>query len=89
MVSVKYLIRSKTDASNILVCKLAFLGILGVSKHRVTIIAKNFTIHGSLLSENRRGDRKSESFEQKNIVVIYFIKTFKCLESHYRRSKHM
>lgn len=87
MVSVKYFIRSITKAENIPVCKSVFLGVLGVSKHRVSLIAKKFVAHGQLPLENRGGDKKSVLFGPKKLAVVSFIKTFKCIESHYCRGK--
>lgn len=60
--SVKYFIRSITKTENIPVYKSIFLGVLRVSKYKVTLIAKNFAINGKLLSKNRGGDRKSVLF---------------------------
>lgn len=83
--SVKYFIQ--TPSKKVPVCRQVFLDILGITKHRVNTVVKNFKIDGTIPKEKRGGDRKSRLYENKRNAVIAFIKSFKCIESHYCRSK--
>jgi hypothetical protein len=70
------------------VCRETFLGILGITKHRVLGIFKRFKKDKAMVPvETRGGDRMSAKFEAKKSAVIAFICSFSACESHYARSK--
>lgn len=81
----KYFVRNKVG-NRIEVCRASFLGILGITKHRVEGAFTRFKKEGSdVPQETRGGYRKEEKYKHKIESVIGFIRKFKGLESHYSR----
>ncbi|XP_045451968.1 uncharacterized protein LOC123667932 [Melitaea cinxia] len=68
------------------VCQQVFLNTLGIKKYRVQFVMQNFFTTGKLPDEKRGGDRKTQKYAAKRQSVREFIKSLKCVESHYCRS---
>ncbi len=84
---IKYMVLNEVG-NPIKVCREAFLGILGITKHRVLGVFKRFRKGNALVPiETRGGDRLSAKFEAKVSAVIAFICSFQACESHYARNK--
>ena len=78
----------KCNKKQVKVCRTAFLGLLGLTKHRVNGVVGRFLLDGDL-SEKRGGDRRRKLFEHKLEAVKNFIKSLKADESHYCRGKSL
>jgi hypothetical protein len=86
---LKFHVRKLVDGSYIPVCKQAFLKILHVTRARVDYVAKNFIAKGTMPTEKRGGDRKTQTFHPKRESVKRFICSLNCIESHYCRGKSL
>lgn len=71
------------------VCRQTFINALGITKHRVLGIYRNFkkTENSLIPQETRGGWRKEDIYKSKRDSVINFIRQLKGLESHYSRGK--
>lgn len=87
--SVSYQYFIETVAGNrIEVCRQTFIGVLGITKHRVEGVFTRFKKDGSLIPvETRGGYRKAGIYQKKIDSVIDFVKQFKGTESHYSRAR--
>lgn len=82
--------RREDVVENVRVCRAAFLDILQVGRDRVNRVCKTFLTTGSApVCETRGGDRRSHKYVNKREAVKHHIKTFKPLQSHYCRGKHI
>lgn len=68
------------------VCQKVFLNTLGIKKYRVQYVMRHFFETGKLPVEKRGGDHKEQKYAAKKQSVREFIKSLKCVESHYCRS---
>ncbi|KAL2098322.1 hypothetical protein ACEWY4_007529 [Coilia grayii] len=84
-VTNEYHLLSEHHPTKIPVCKATFCGVLGISKDRVTRVAKYYAVNATARPEQRGGARKVDEFEAKKQLVKEHIETFTCRASHYRR----
>lgn len=83
----KFYVRTYIKPYNLIrVCQRSFSKILGVGIHRLRNISKKILLYGDIPQEKRGGDRVSSKNSAKKENVKQFIKSFKCIESHYCRS---
>lgn len=69
------------------VCERAFRQILGVGNSRIQNITRSYATTANVAQEKRGGDHTSFRYKEKKESVISYIKTLKCLESHYCRGR--
>ncbi|ROJ25266.1 hypothetical protein DPX16_20079 [Anabarilius grahami] len=67
------------------VCKATFCSVLGISKDRVSRVAKYYALNATARPEHRGGARKVAENEAKKQLVMDHIQTFTCRASHYGR----
>lgn len=85
-INIKCYVHS-TLKKDVPVCQKAFLKILGVTKHRLQFVLKNYSNDGKIPIERRGGDHKFTKYENKRIGIQNFINKLQCVESHYCRSQ--
>lgn len=82
--SIKYAIYA--DKKLVPVCQIVFLNTLGIKKYRVQFVMQNFFRTGQLPKEKRGGDHKKRKNQTLRQSIHNFIKSMKCVETHYCRS---
>lgn len=85
-VSIKYSIRKK-NGDVLPICAASFQGISGMSKDRLSLLARQFYCTGNSPKGNRGGDRTGAKDKELISAVKNDIKSYKCRESHYSRGK--
>lgn len=73
--------------SKVQVCRKAFSQISGINEKRIQRVCKRHFSTGSLATDNRGGDTRSQSMIQQRGAVKEFIENLVPLESHYCRSR--
>lgn len=71
------------------VCRTAFLNIIQEKRDLVNRFCQKFMESGTTPKETRGGDRKTAKYQPCREAIKEFIKTFRPIQSHYTRGKHM
>ncbi|KAM3955420.1 uncharacterized protein ACR2FA_010691 [Aphomia sociella] len=82
---ISYFVYSTSLKKRLRVCQNFFLKVLQIKKYRVQTVMKEYFEKGTLIKENRGGDRVSQKNRQKKIEVMNFIEKLHCEEAHYCR----